>query len=295
MGKTREPHSGSDDSDGEAADKAARKAKKRARREERKASAAASSPAPAPTKPWEVAVFQLLDKVNSHARGAAEQRLDRLGLHGRREPGAPLEVVDLSEYPRLAEYVRREFMIDESVSFALRPQLASATASLIRDDTTLWSFLVQVQVTSQPIILEVVPVAERCVRAQQPLMPPVDLSGAAVLSRDAFDAALKRAIYPSGERHAIGALTPRAMQLLAANPDRLLAFDMLRDVVGRVTGNSHHLLNPVAALCPLHGPKCSLPSMLALEGQIRLHHANELDMLLAHLRTAHHGDLGCRV
>ena len=291
MRKTREPHGSSDGSDGEAADKAARRAEKRARKEAKsKDSAAASSPAPAPPKPWETAIFKLVDKVNSHARGAAEQRLDHLELQGRRHPGAPLEVVDMSEYPRLAEYVRREFMIHESVSFALRPQLPSVTASLIRDDTTLWSFLVRAQPTADPIVLEVVPVAERCVRAQQPQMPPIDLSGAAVLSRDAFDAALKRAIYPSGERHAIGALTPRAMQLLAANPDRLLAFDMLRDVVGRVTGNSRHLLNPVAALCPLHGPNCTLASKPAQEGQIMLHHANDLDMLLAHLRTAHRSE-----
>ena len=143
-------------SDSEEADRARKKArrekhaaKKRARKEE--ASAAALSPAP-----WEAAVFMLVDKVNSHARGAAEQRLDRLELHGRRQPGAPLEVVDMSEYPRLADYVRGEFMIDDSVSFAFRPQLASTSAGLIRDDTTLYSFLVRAQPTAQPIVLEVV-------------------------------------------------------------------------------------------------------------------------------------------
>ena len=99
------------------------------------------------------------------------------------------------------------------------------------------------------------------------------MSGAAVISRDNYEASLKDAIYPGGSRHPVDALTPRAMAdmaVLAANPDRLLAFDMLRSVMGRVTGNPYHLLNPVAALCPLHGGGCHLQAHPQQEGQVRL-------------------------
>jgi hypothetical protein len=72
------------------------------------------------------------------------------------------------------------------------------------------------------------------------------------------------------------------MQLLAINPDRLLAFDRLRELVALAAGNELLLLTPVSALCPLHGPDCT-------NGQILLT-ANGLEDWEQHLRRAHAGE-----
>jgi hypothetical protein len=63
-------------------------------------------------------------------------------------------------------------------------------------------------------------------------------------------------VYPGQGQQREGRLTPEAMRLLAANPDRLLAFDQLRALVHLTMGNELFLLTPVSVLCPLHGRTC---------------------------------------
>jgi hypothetical protein len=73
------------------------------------------------------------------------------------------------------------------------------------------------------------------------------------------------------------------MSVLAGNPDRLLAFDRLRELVRMAVGNEHFLLTPVSALCPLHSQRCQNPQQL-------LSPANALHNFERHLRLAHAGE-----
>ena len=104
-----------------------------------------------------------------------------------------------------------------------------------------------------PVPVRVVEATERTPRGPpMPPMPALDLSGAGGLSQANFASQLTKVIYPGTGRHRAGALSPEAMRLLASNPDHLLAFDRLRELVKLVTGNELLLLTPVSALCPLH-------------------------------------------
>ena len=81
-----------------------------------------------------------------------------------------------------------------------------------------------------------------------PPLPALNMSGVGFLSQHDFTEQLKAAIYgkPPRGHHPTGTLSPRAMRLLADNPDRLLAFDRVRELFGLVTGDELLLLTPVS-------------------------------------------------
>ena len=52
--------------------------------------------------------------------------------------------------------------------------------------------------------------------------------------------------HPGSGQHRPGALTVEAVRLLATNPDQLLGFDRLRELIGMVIGDELLLLTPVS-------------------------------------------------
>jgi len=108
------------------------------------------------------------------------------------------------------------------------------------------------------LVVEVVVTPPRTLRGPPaPSLPALDLTRAAVLNRTEYAKQLKASVCPGQGHHREGRLTPKAMRLLADKPDRLLAFDQLRELVHLTMGNELLLLTPVSVLCLLHGRKCT--------------------------------------
>jgi len=122
-------------------------------------------------------------------------------------------------------------------------------------------------------------------------VPALDFSGSGTLNRSDFLSQLKKAIYPGTGQHRAGALCEEAVRLLAANPDRLLAFDQLRELVRLVTGNELLLLTPVSFLCPLHGRE-NPSSKKFLRSLLRRSHPCELDLGALRVLDVDVGDTG---
>jgi hypothetical protein len=86
---------------------------------------------------------------------------------------------------------------------------------------------------------------------------------------------LRKALEANG-----GSWTEQCDSIMAANPRHLLAFDVLRDLMARVFGDSRVIINPLQCVC------------LKCEQTLALRHPNSLANFIYHLKT-HKDDPFC--
>ena len=208
----------------------------------------------------------------------------------------------MCSFAQLTDYSREAFRIDREILFIfntgvhtsrpagtqLSPRHSShvprvSQAHSISDETQLESFRLSINAPDAAVTLRLLQSTEPIPSRRTLTVPALDFSGSGTLNQSGFVSQLKKAIYPGTGQHRAGALCEEAVRLLAANPDRLLAFDQLRELVRLVTGNELLLLTPVLFLCPLHGRGCH-------DGQVMLFNDNTLRGLEQHLRLAHRGE-----
>ena len=277
----------------DSSDHSNRQKKKKRSRHKRAATAlppAEPSPTPQPA-PWRSTQFQLVDGVNRYRAG--QQEVDgTIMLYG--DVGG-----HMCSFAQLTDYSREAFRIDREILFIfntgvhtsrpagtqLSPRHSSHVprvpqAHSISDETQLESFRLSINAPDAAVTLRLLQSTEPIPSRRTLTVPALDFSGSGTLNRSDFLSQLKKAIYPGTGQHRAGALCEEAVRLLAANPDRLLAFDQLRELVCLVTGNELLLLTPVSFLCPLHGRGCR-------DGQVMLFNDNTLRGLEQHLRLAH--------
>ena len=164
-------------------------------------------------------------------------------------------------------------------------------AHSISDETQLESFRLSINAPDAAVTLRLLQSTEPIPSRRTLTVPALDFSGSGTLNRSDFLSQLKKAIYPGTGQHRAGALCEEAVRLLAANPDRLLAFDQLRELVRLVTGNELLLLTPVSFLCPLHGRE-NPSSKKFLRSLLRRSHPCELDLGALRVLDVDVGDTG---
>jgi len=164
-------------------------------------------------------------------------------------------------------------------------------AHSISDETQLESFRLSINAPDAAVTLRLLQSTEPIPSRRTLTVPALDFSGSGTLNQSAFVSQLKTAIYPGTGQHRAGALCEEAVRLLAANPDRLLAFDQLRELVCLVTGNELLLLTPVSFLCPLHGRE-NPSSKKFLRSLLRRSHPCELDLGALRVLDVDVGDTG---